>query len=87
MKEKHNPLLKALFLETVDAQLRNNDPPETRETFDRLRANGIGEKDAKVLIASAVAVETYQIMKSGTPFNHERFVRNLKQLPNQSFEE
>jgi hypothetical protein len=83
----YNPRLKAVYLEAVENQLRDNDPPETRQTFDRLRKEGYNEKDAKVLIASVIAAESFWIMKSGTPFNHERFVRNLKRLPDQSFDE
>ena len=84
---KHNPILKAVYLEAVETQLRDNNPPETRQTFDRLRAEGISEKDAKLLIGSVIAVESYEIMKSGTPFNKERFLRNLNRLPDQSFDD
>ena len=83
---KHNARLKAAYLEVVENQLRDNNPPETRRTLDRLRAEGISEKDAKVLIASAIASETYQAMKFKMPFSNERFVRNLNRLPDQSFE-
>ncbi len=85
-RPKHNPILKAVYLKAVGTQLRENNPPETRQTFDRLRAEGFSEKDAKLLIASVIAVESYEIMKSGAPFNHQRFVRNLKRLPDQSFD-
>ena len=83
---KHNPELKAAFLDAVETQLRDNNPPETRLAFDRLLAEGVNEKEVKILIASAIAFETYQVLKSGTPFDHERFVRNLNRLPDQSFE-
>lgn len=83
----HNPYLKAAYLDAVENQLRDNDPPETRQTLDRLRKEGHSEEDAKMLIASVIAAETYWIVKSGTPFNHERFLRNLQRLPDQSFED
>ena len=86
-KESHNPILKAVYLEAVETQLRDNTPPETRLTFQRLLSEGISEQDAKLLIGSAIAVETYEIMKSGTPFNKERFIRNLSRLPDQSFDD
>ena len=89
MKRKssqHNPILKAVYLEAVETQLRDNNPPETRQTFDRLRSEGVSEQDAKLLIGSVIAVETYEIMKAGTPFNQKRFVRNLNRLPDQSFD-
>jgi len=34
--QAYNPQLKATILEVVSNQLRANDPPETRETLDRL---------------------------------------------------
>jgi hypothetical protein len=83
---KAKPVLKAIYLEAVEAQLTKNDPPETRQTLDRLRARNISEGEAKVLIGSVVEVETSLIMRSGTPFNHERFVRNLRRLPDQNFD-
>ena len=86
-RPKHNPILKAAYLEVVDTQLRDNNPPETRQTFDRLRSEGVNEKDAKILIGSVIAVETYEILKTESPFNRERFIRNLNRLPDQHFDE
>ena len=80
-EEKTNPHLRAAFLEVVDNQLRDNNPPETKETLERLKAEGHSEEDAKLLIAQAVAVEAYMIMKTKTSFNRDRFVRNLMALP------
>jgi len=86
MKRKdYNPRLQAAYLEIVDNQLRDNDPPETRQTFDRLRKLKISERDAKILIASAIALETFEIMKYKKPFDQKRFIRNLNLLPDQSF--
>ena len=82
-KQKVNPRLRASFLQIVDNQLRANDPPETRETFDRLVAQGISEEDAKAYIAQAVCVETYDILKHKRPFNLQRYVKNLQLLPKQ----
>jgi len=79
--EKHNPHLKAAFLETVENQLADNDPPETRETLDRLIKEGITEEDAKLHIAQAVCVEIFEIMTEQKEFNLERYIKNLKQLP------
>ena len=80
-KQKVNLRRRASFLQIVDNQLRANDPPETRETFNRLVAQGISEKDAKAYIAQAVCVETYDILKHKRPFNLQRYVKNLQRLP------
>jgi hypothetical protein len=71
----------------VENQLRENDPPETRQALTRLKEMGYNDKDAKILIASAVAAETFWILKKGEPFNHHRFIRNLRQLPDQDFDD
>ena len=86
MKQKgYNRRLEAVYLEAVENQLRDDDPPETRQTFERLTNLGYSERDAKILIASAIAAETFDIMKTKTSFNRNRFVRNLQRLPDQSF--
>jgi hypothetical protein len=77
----YNPILRAQFLEVVENQLKANDPPETRETFDRLLSEGISEEDAKIYIAQAVCVEVLCILKQRKPFNLKRYVTNLKRLP------
>lgn len=79
--ESENPHLKAAFLEVVNNQIANNDPPETRQTLDRLISAGISEEDARILIAQAVCVEMYDVMKNQKTFNRERYLRNLKKLP------
>jgi hypothetical protein len=79
--KKHNPHLKAAFLETVENQLADNDPPETRETLDRLVKQGISEEDAKLYIAQAVCVEVFDVMKHQKEFDLDRYVKNLKRLP------
>lgn len=79
--EKANPNLTAVFMEVVDNQICNNDPPETRETYSRLIAQGISEQDAKVYIGQAVCIELWDVMRNKKEFNRERYVRNLKSLP------
>jgi hypothetical protein len=76
-----NPYLKAAFMEVVDNQIASNDPPETRETLHRLKSEGISEEDARLYIGQAVCIEVWDIMKNKREFNRGRFVRNLKNLP------
>ena len=81
--EKANPHLKAAFMEVVDNQIANNDPPETRQTLDRLISQGISNQDARIYIGQAVCLEVWDIMKNKREFNRERFTRNLKNLPDE----
>jgi ribosomal protein S7 len=80
-KEKTNPVLYAAYMEVVENQLRDNDPPETRTTCERLKSEGFSELDAKKLIAQAIVAETFWIMKKKENFNLNRFVKNLNRLP------
>jgi hypothetical protein len=68
-------------MNVVENQLRDNDPPESRKTFERLLEEGFSELDAKKLIAKVIASETFWIIKKSDAFNHKRFVNNLSRLP------
>jgi hypothetical protein len=76
-----NPEFGNCILEVVENQIRDNDPPETRQTVDRLVAEGYTANEARRLIATAVAVEIFHIMRDREPFNRERFLCNLAHLP------
>jgi len=78
---EENPYLKSAILEIVDNQLQANDPPETRQTFDRLISEGYSEKEAKKLIGCAVTSEIFDVLKKQQPFNPERFAKVLHNLP------
>jgi predicted nucleic-acid-binding protein len=84
--KKPNPHLKRAFLEVVENQLEANDPPETRETLKRLISEGISEDNAKIYIAQAVCVEVYHALKHKQEFNLQRYLKNLKRLPEEPAE-
>jgi len=77
---KTNPILESLVLEVVENQLRDNDPQETKETFDRLVAKGYSEQKAKEMIGTVVAEETWEVFNQQRVFDKEKFVRNLAKL-------
>lgn len=79
--EEYNPHLQAVILEVVDNQMAAADPPETKETFERLLGEGFSEEDAKKLIGQAVCTEIYRIGKYKELFNRQRYLRNLRNLP------
>lgn len=76
-----NPRLKAIILEVVDNQIRANDPPETKQTYERLLAEGHADEEARRLIGSVVTIEIFGVLKNKEVFNLERFVRSLNNLP------
>jgi hypothetical protein len=76
-----NPHLQATTMEVLDNQLRENNPPETKETYERLLAEGHSVTQTRELIASVILAEIYEILKQKQPYNQEGFVAALKRLP------
>jgi len=79
--EKGAKVARSAINETIRNQIRYNDPPETKQTYDRLLALGKNKDEVMDLIGSVISVEIFEILKNNKPFNRERFVRNLSNLP------
>jgi hypothetical protein len=84
---KYNPRLQKAIFDVIDNQIKGNDPPETRETFNRLVREGHSKTETRKLIGCAIAVELYDIIKHQKPFDRERFVGNLTRLPELPFDD
>ncbi len=78
---KSNPILKKAILSVVNNQLKDNNPPETKQTYERLLKEGYSESEAKRLIGCVVVAEIFDILKKKGPFNQQRFVAALDRLP------
>jgi hypothetical protein len=85
--EAPDPMLKASMLEVVDNQLRDDDPPEAGEALRRLVSEGISRDDAKIYIAQAICVEMWDALKNKKGFDSERYLCNLKNLPQEPSEQ
>ena len=78
---KNTPHLKEAIIEVVDNQLKSNDPPETRQTYDRLIKEGFSENKTKELIGCVVTSEIFGVLKKQEIFDLSRFVSALDNLP------
>ena len=83
---KTNEKVRAHILEVVENQLQENNPPETQITYDRLIGEGLNDLQVRQLIAQCVAVEIFEVMKYGKPYDNNRYIKNLKKLPEEPFE-
>ena len=81
-----NKVLQHAILTTVDNQIRDEKPPETKHTFERLVKSGYSKTDAKKYIGQCVAIEIFNVMKHHQPFDEKRFIKNLLNLPKEPFE-
>ncbi len=77
--------LRAAIFEVVKNQMREESPPETRESYDRLRAEGYSEEETMKYLGSVVATEIFEVLEKGRPYNKENYIKALKALPNSPF--
>ena len=70
------------IVQVVENQINDNNPPETKETLERLMKNGETRENAMRYIASVLSIEIFGALKHQEPYNHERYTNNLKALPN-----
>lgn len=75
------------IIEAIENQIRDNDPPETALTLARLMQGGESHNNAMRLIACAMSVEIFEIMKNSRPFDERRYIENLRRLPELPFDE
>jgi hypothetical protein len=76
----YNPRLKALILEVVENQLQADDPPEIKQTLNRLLAVGHGRQQAMEMIGSALVEEIWSIFHERKSFDRERYAALLEKL-------
>ena len=69
------------IVEVIENQLRDNDPPEVMHTLNRLVAMGESRENAIRYIACALSIEIFETVKNRTPYDNERYTKNLKALP------
>ena len=69
------------LLEVVDNQIRDNEPPETKETLERLMKEGYSELDSKKFIANVISYELFGMLKRKEVYNADRYINALKLLP------
>lgn len=81
-----NEKLRKQIFEIIENQIRSNDPAEVKTTFDRLQKQGFDDFQIRQMIGQCLAVELFDVMKNGKPYNNERYINNLLALPKEPFE-
>jgi hypothetical protein len=78
---KVNERLRDTIFEVIDNQIDANDPPETALTLERLVKDGYSDFQARQLIGQAVVIEVIDALKNKKPYNEQRYIKNLRNLP------
>ncbi len=69
------------LVEIVENQLADGQPIKVKETLMRLMMTGHSREDAIAFIASALAIEVFDVMKNEATFDEKRYAENLSVLP------
>ncbi|RJS73685.1 hypothetical protein CW713_00300 [Methanophagales archaeon] len=75
-----NLQLQKTILEVVGNQIRENNPPETKRTLDRLLKKGYSKGDAMKLLGRSVLGEIYKVLKNKEPFDEKKYIKALRKL-------
>ena len=73
--------------DVIMQQIEENKPPQTRETLQRLMAEGFKEKEALQLIGHVVAKEVFSVVNEGKSYDEKRYVEKLQRLPDLPWQE
>lgn len=75
-----NPQLRAQLRKVIKNQIQAGDPPETRQTLERLLAAGDTREAAMAKIESALLEEIYDMLAQHVLFDRARFAQRLDHL-------
>jgi len=85
--EPESDIARDAIFEAIENQIKDNNPPITKETLNRLIAEGYSKNEAMKLIGFSLANEISEIMNNNQLFNEERYSQNLRNLPDLPWEE
>ena len=87
MPSKDLNLAGEAVFEAINNQIQGNDPPETKQTYDRLMKEIRNHDEVMKYIGVVMMAEILDILKSKKPFNKKRYIERLNKLPDVSWAE
>lgn len=87
MSDDNQIMEEAQLIEVIENQLEDGNPLKAKETLMRLMMTGTPREEAVAMMACAVAIEIFDVMKNQGEFNLKRYAENLDRLPDLSFME
>ncbi len=73
--------IRTVLREALKSQMRDAAPPQTKATFERLRATGIPEDAVWQLLSAALLAELNAMTREARPYNEAAYIRRLEALP------
>ncbi|MCG9648713.1 hypothetical protein L1D54_21175 [Vibrio brasiliensis] len=87
MSEQNQIIEEQQLIEVIENQLEDGNPIKVKETLMRLMMTGTPREEAIAMMACAVAIEIFDVMKNDSEFDLKRYSENLDRLPDLSFME
>ncbi|NOH53871.1 hypothetical protein F0266_13075 [Vibrio coralliilyticus] len=87
MSDDSQFMAEAELIEIVENQLEDGEPLKVKETLMRLVMTGTPRDEAVAMMACAVSIEIFDVMKNEGEFNLKRYSEHLDRLPDISFME
>jgi hypothetical protein len=81
MEKTETQRLRKAVLEVIHAQIRENDPPETKQALKRLLEQAFSEEEAIKLIGYVVVSEVFNVLKENRQYDKEKYISALNDLP------
>lgn len=75
------------LIEIIENQLEDGNPIKVKETLMRLMMTGTPRDEAVAMMACAMSIEIFDVMKNNGEFNLKRYSEHLDQLPDIGFME
>ncbi len=79
--EETNPRAGELIIKAIKEQIRTNEPPETKVTFDRLVCAGYSGAETYRMLGCVLVSEVYEVIRHGRTFDRDIYARRLRDLP------
>ena len=87
MSSKESFFSEEAVFEAINNQIEDNDPPETKKTYDRLMKELKNHDEVMEYLGVVMRSEILDILKTKKPFNRKRYVERLNKLPDVSWAE
>lgn len=87
MSEENQIFEESQLIDVIENQLEDGEPLKVKETLMRLMMMGTTRDDAVAMMACAMSIEIFDVMKNEGEFNLKRYSDNLDRLPDLSFME
>ena len=69
MTDPDPEITRAAIFQIIENQMRDDTPPETKQTYDRLIADGHSHEETMKMIGCVVTSEIFDVLKHHQPYN------------------